>query len=154
MLEVSEVYEKERKKCLEKIQRIDWISPTLEKGITDISCVMCDSDLLIPTVITTDLQDIKLECISCGAKEKATGFIARAVQTALGFESYKSYVDGLDYPYGTCPECNSESYVMEEKRCACCGEEANEFCDVCGEKILPSEMMCSPLCGRCAHKFA
>lgn len=152
MLNVSEVYEKQKRKCLIKINKVNWISSTLKDGVRDISCVMCDSDLLIPTVITLDLQDIDLECRSCGAKERARGFIPRAVKRALGFESYKSYVDGLEYPYGTCPECNLESYVLKEKRCAFCGEEAEEFCDICGTKIPPNEMMWSPLCARCKHK--
>lgn len=154
MLEVSEVYEKQRRKCLKKVDEINWVSTTLEDGVREITCVMCDSDLLMPTMVTSELQEVELECRTCGVKEKASGFIPRSVQTALGFESYKSYVDGLDYPYGTCPECGLESYVMEERRCAFCGEEANEFCNICGEKILPSEMMCSPLCGYCANKFA
>ena len=154
LLDVSEVYEEQRSKCLKKIDTINWNSSTLGDGIREIRCVMCDSDLLIPNTTNLDLQDIELECKTCGVKEKSSGFIPRAVKTALGFESYRSYVDGLDYPYGTCPECGLESYVMEEKRCAFCGEEANEFCDVCGAKILPSEMMCSPLCGYCANKLA
>ncbi|SMO94578.1 hypothetical protein [Fodinibius sediminis] len=151
MLEVAELYQNEREKCLNKINKISWGSDVLTEGVQDITCVFCDSDLLFPN--SSDIQDLIFECKSCGAKEEAQGIIPRAVQTALGFEHYKSYVDGLEYPYGSCPECGLESYVIKEERCAFCGYEAEHFCDNCGNKIPPSEMMLSPLCAYCNNKL-
>ena len=60
-------------------------------------------------------------------------FLARAM--------YLVYDDGAELPYTLCPECCEEAYIMEEQRCALCGHEATHDCVICGNSILPEELV-------------
>jgi 3-methyladenine DNA glycosylase Tag len=48
MLEVAGLYQKEREKCLNKINEISWGSEALTEGVQDITCVFCDDDMRLP----------------------------------------------------------------------------------------------------------
>jgi len=151
MLQVSEVYEVEKKHCEELLEQVDWGSNTLVEGLKELSCQQCGSQLLKPKEVGKSYQDVLLTCSSCGAVEAFDSFIPRAIETALHFEAYLAVKEGGETPCVHCPECGEEAYVVEENRCASCGESVETTCIRCGGEIPPEELDSSPMCGWCAH---
>jgi DNA-directed RNA polymerase subunit M/transcription elongation factor TFIIS len=151
MLQVTEVYEAERKHCEELLDQVNWESPALLEGLKELSCPECGSQLLRPKDVVKSYQDVLLVCSSCGATETISSFAPRAIETALQDEAYLAIKDGGETPYVDCPVCGEEAYVVEENRCASCGESVETTCIRCGNDIPPVELESSPMCGWCAH---
>jgi hypothetical protein len=151
MLGVAEVFEAERKRCEEALAKISWESETLQEGLALLNCQNCGSQLLRPDRDSGSFQDARLICSACGAEETFESFIPRAIGEALDSEAYLAAKDGGDTPYVDCPECGANAYVVEENRCASCGESIETTCIRCGGRIPPEELDCSPMCGWCAH---
>jgi hypothetical protein len=151
MLQVAEVYEKEKQGCLQLMAQVKWFSPVLEEGLEDLTCRSCGSDLLRPGLVRSPYNNVSLECISCGETEDAESFVQKAIAAALSVASYEAAKDGAETPFVRCPECNKMTYVMEERRCALCEHEAEHSCERCGTEIPAEELDCSPYCGYCMH---
>lgn len=151
MLGVADVFEAERKKCEEALAKIDWESEALKEGLVSLNCQNCGSQLLRPDHDSGSFQDARLICRACGAEEKFESFIPRAVAEALDDEAYLAVKDGCETPYVDCPVCGVKAYIVEENRCASCGESVETSCTRCGMRIPPEELDSSPLCGWCAH---
>jgi len=149
MLEVTEVYEKEKDESTRLIDEAKWSSFALGKGAHDLTCDNCGSDLLKP--VSESGGEIILECTSCGSTQSPHEYAAEAVKMALSAEAYRAAKDGEESPYTFCPECGQEAYVMEEGQCAACGESAVRDCERCGTRIPAEEMVCSPFCAYCQH---
>ncbi|KXS38258.1 hypothetical protein [Halanaerobium congolense] len=150
MLNVSDVYENERKECNEALKSIDWNSDILENGVFLLNCNECGSDLLKPKY-GTSYTDVVLECRSCGKEYDNRSFIPKAISEELSLEAYNSIKYGEEPPYSLCPECGSETYLFDEDRCALCGETAVTTCQRCGMEIPACEMSSSPYCSYCWH---
>jgi hypothetical protein len=48
-----------------------------------------------------------------------------------------------------CPNCTEEAYVVDENRCAACGEALSRTCSFCENEIPVSELDDDGLCGLC-----
>jgi len=152
MLEVSEVYNAERAECEKSIKALDWESGTLADGVVRLTCPSCGGGLLRPGGDYKSYRDdMVLVCRACGDTTTAQDFVPLAIAGVLAEEVYAAYKEGGEIPYTNCPECGAEAYVVEEQRCALCGESAEHTCARCGSRIPPEELMCSPYCGWCAH---
>jgi len=154
MLEVSEVFENERKDCRQQLEAVDWNSDALGRGVLDLECGGCGSALLQPNPASAKYDEVELECRACGEREESESFIPKAIAAALGEEMYLSHTDGDETPYVTCPECFKETYVVAEGRCASCEHEAEHTCERCCNDIPPEELGSSPLCGWCVHMMS
>lgn len=152
MLEVADVYEKEKGESTRLIETAKWNSAALERGVADLTCDECGSDLLKPQDVSSN--EIILECISCGSTQGPDEYAARAIKLALSGEAYSAAKDGGESPYAFCPNCGQEAYVMDEDQCAACGESVERECARCGESILAEELDSSPFCGYCAHMMS
>jgi hypothetical protein len=153
MLKVSEVHAEEQRHCRELMSKVDWVSETLESGLQELACNACGSDLLRPSDLAPDKyrDDMYLQCSCCGEVEEAQSFVPRAVRAALSADAYLAAKEGGETPYVSCPECGERAYVMDEERCAVCGESVEHTCIRCGNEIPAEELDSSPLCGWCAH---
>jgi ribosomal protein L37E len=149
MLEVSTVYEKEKQECATLLENANWRSQALKEGVASLTCNACGSDLLKP--VEDSFREINLQCSSCGNSESLDSYAERAIAVALDAEAYSAAKDGGESPVVRCPECGQEAYVMEERRCAACGNEAEHTCARCGNEIPAEEMLSSPFCGYCQH---
>jgi hypothetical protein len=152
MLEVAEVYEKERQECARLLANVKWISPTLQEGLGDLTCSSCGSDLLKP--LTGPSGEVILQCCSCGEDESPESYVPKAIASALRGASYEAVKDGGETPYVRCPECGEETYVVQERCCALCEHEAEHSCARCGCEIPPEELDSEPFCGYCAHMMS
>lgn len=149
MLEVTEVYQKERQECDRLIAGVNWGSPTLQDGVADLTCRECGSDLLKP--VESPIGEMIFQCSSCGEDESPESYVPKAVAFALRGASYEAVKDGGETPYVRCPECGEETYVIEERCCALCKHKAEHSCARCGCEIPAEELDSSPFCGYCAY---
>jgi hypothetical protein len=149
MLEVSNVYEKEKQECVKFMDDTDWGSPALKEGVAELTCSVCGSDLLKPT--KNSYGEVVLQCSSCGEDELPGSYVPKAVAAALDVDVYLAIKEGEPSPYVRCPECEEETYIVEEGRCALCEHEAEDTCQRCGATIPPEELDSSPLCGYCEY---
>ena len=153
MLDVAEVYDQERVECEALLSKVEWISPTLRRGVRSVSCSECSSGLLRPKDPSTDIFSMELECVSCGAITTAESFVSAAIEAELGWDAHNAAKDGGDEPYTTCPNCGEDTYIMDEQTCALCGEEADHTCARCGCTIPASELG-GRMCGYCEHMMS
>jgi hypothetical protein len=150
MVDVSAVHKEELAACEAAREAIYWQSDALRRGIGELSCRECGSDLLRPI----DLDgEVLIQCSRCSATESRESYVPKAVESGLSREAYSSSREGGDSPYATCPECGEDAYVMSERKCALCQQEAEHDCERCGCRIPASEMMFSPSCGYCQHMY-
>ena len=154
MLTVAEVYEAEKKVCVDTIELTHWPAEAVKTGLAAITCSDCGSDLLQPGETSSSWSCPVLTCRACGSTLEPDAFIPSAVQAGLAHEMYLSKTDGDEVPYTHCPECGEDAYIIDEQRCALCGESADHTCAICGNTIVPEELDSSPLCGWCAHQAA
>ena len=155
MLEVSEVYEAERAECAKALAAVDWQSEALAQGVVDLTCPSCSGSLLRPDAGCKSYEEgMSLECRGCGEAYSSGEFVPSAIAAALGFDQYLVGDDGAEEPYVSCPGCFKDTYVIGERRCAWCGHEAEHKCQLCGNTIPPSELLCSPYCGYCEHMMS
>jgi hypothetical protein len=70
MLDVAAVYDQERAECDALLQKVDWGSPTLERGVRSVSCSECGSGLLRPLDPSADVASLVMEC---GSSRRSKG---------------------------------------------------------------------------------
>lgn len=151
LLKNNEVYKKERDVCRKLIEQVDWESSILESAILGISCSVCGSDLLSPMETDNSYYDTDLECRSCGILKKFHEYAEEALKDINQPNKYLVMTDGNDEEIIDCPHCGEFGYVMEEVRCALCGESAEHKCALCSNTIPASEINVGSLCGYCQH---
>jgi hypothetical protein len=153
MLQITDIYERERQECETALEAIAWNSIVLEEGVHLLNCKKCGSDLLKP-ISGVSNADAILSCRACGSEFDPVSYIPDAVTARFAEDLYYIVKDGGEYPYGECPSCGVETYILLEDRCAFCGDTAVTECESCGCKIPISEMASSPLCGYCHHMLS
>lgn len=153
LLSNAEVYDKERKECLNSMRSIDWDSSTLTEAVEAATCGKCGSDLLLPVQNGTRLEDVGLKCRSCGAEEVFADFASAALKTHYSPRAYRIAKDGGDDNIIDCPHCGEFGYVLSEGKCSICGESAVQECSRCGCRIPASEISDGDMCGYCLHMW-
>jgi hypothetical protein len=149
MLEVAEVYQKEKEESRRLLTEANWQFSSIREGVLDLTCPSCSGDLLKP--IEDSYHDIALQCISCGEEQSPDSYVPKALASALSGEAYIAMTDGGDPPVVRCPECGEKAFLTEEWQCAICGAEPEGKCAICGSAIPVEELDSSPLCGYCSY---
>lgn len=148
LVSVSEVIEKERGFCKIQMEKVDWRSSELEEAIPKIECQKCGSPLLSPV---GEDRESGIKCRSCGAEEDFESATERALAESLGWKNHFAIKDGGEEVLVTCPFCYQDTYIVEERACAVCGETCADTCDLCGNSIPTCEYSDGRLCGYCDH---
>ncbi len=148
LLSVSEVFEKERNECQQRLASIDWQSSDLESAMFEVACVECGSQLIIPS--GTDRVD-GIQCRSCDEGGNFESGAERALKDYLGSRNYLAMKDGGEEVLIMCPFCFQEGYVVDEGACAICGESCAHTCTFCANPIPTCELSDGSLCGYCDH---
>jgi hypothetical protein len=148
LLSVSEVFEKERDECQQRLALVDWQSAELEGGVLELVCNECGSQLIVPC--GTDRSD-GVQCRSCDEIENFESSAERALKERLGGRNHLAVKDGGEDVLITCPFCLQDGYVVEEEACAICGESCQHTCSFCANPIPTSELTDGDLCGYCDH---
>jgi hypothetical protein len=149
MLQVADVYQKEKEESRRLLTAANWRFPAIGEGVIDLTCPSCSGDLLRP--VENSHHELMLQCISCGDEQSPESYVPRALASALSGEAYIAMTDGGDPPVVHCPECGEEAFLTEEWQCALCGEQPDGECARCGNAIPVGELDSSPLCGYCDY---
>src|SRR4029077_2901064 len=102
MLSVSEVVEKERLECRNKIREIDWPTDSLRSAIEELRCSKCGSDLLQPSDVRDEPD---LQCRSCGAVERFAHYAERSITEMYSGIDHLRIKDGGEPAVIQCPFC-------------------------------------------------
>ncbi len=150
LIEVNEVYEKEKATCGEALETLDYFNDEILNAFENYSCAECGSGLITPSERNVEAIEAEYTCKSCGKTLPYEDIVKPAVSDYFSREVYLSHTDGGDSPITDCPECYS-IYLYNEGICSSCGHVAEHECQRCGSTIMPEELYAEPFCGYCAH---
>lgn len=150
LIEVNEVYEKEKAVCGEAIESLEYFNEEIMAAFEGYSCNECGSGLIMPSNRNVEAIEVEFTCKSCGKSLPYEDIVKLAISDYFSHEVYLSHTDGGDSPIADCPECDG-IYLYNEGICSSCGHVAEHECQRCGSAILPEELYSEPFCGYCAH---
>lgn len=153
LIEVNEVYEREKAECITALRKLKFLDNEIEAAFEEYSCDICGSGLIMPSAHENEAANAKYICQSCGRELLYEEIVSDALADHYSFATYSSYKDGGDSPLADCPECGGP-YLFEKGICASCRYNAEHQCQRCSSSILPDELSTSPFCGYCAHLIA
>lgn len=154
LTEVAEVYEKEKKECEANLATVDWTYPQVLAAFKEWRCPKCGSGLIDVDNPGADKWSAKLVCRSCGQTYDFETAAGEAIDDYYTGENHFSIKDGGEPITIECPECSTETYLLDEDHCLICGESATRVCEVCGNTIPFSEIDGSGVCGYCRHQMS
>jgi len=150
LIEVNEVYEKEKAVCEAAIESLEYFNDEIMAAFEGYSCNECGSGLIMPSERNAEAVEVEYACKSCGKTLPYEDIVKLAVSDYFSHEVYLSHTDGGDSPITDCPECDG-IYLYNEHICSSCGHVAEHECQRCGSTIMPEELYAEPFCGYCAH---
>jgi predicted RNA-binding Zn-ribbon protein involved in translation (DUF1610 family) len=145
---VKDVYDKERAQCDQSQANIDTESEYVLENTNAMSCDDCGSDLIL-----VDAQG-DAHCRSCSKTWDRSALIVAIVEKASYVDNYISVKDGAEPITCDCPECGESAFIVEEMRCAVCGEAQQAECERCGTTIPIAELDGSGYCDYCNHMMS
>ncbi|QXE89175.1 hypothetical protein KP001_11925 [Geomonas subterranea] len=148
LLEVAEVYQRQLEECRELMKGISWDSDGMTAMAEYLRCPECHSALVKPTgTSVSSIFEMEFSCSSCGHITTVEDMAEEALDECFGSEIFHTLKDGGDSPIQTCPECDRETFIVEEDLCAACGAGlAFVECGVCGESLGPYDQEFDGLC--------
>lgn len=137
MLDVAKVFEDELESCRASFGNVAWESEALESAVEDFRCPHCTSKLIRNDADgPIKAENVVLVCSHCGEEADRDVVFEAALGEHLSAEAYLAVTDGGDMPLEHCPECDRETYVSAESRCASCGFSMVGYsCFICGERL-------------------
>ena len=150
LIEVNEVYEKEKTECIAALKALEFFDNEILIAFEGYSCDECGSGLIMPTVRRGEAASATYTCKSCGKTLPYEEMVSEAVADYYSHEIYFSHTDGGSSPLADCPECDG-IYLYAQGICASCGHAAEHQCQRCFSTILPEELSAEPFCGYCTH---
>lgn len=144
MLKISEVYEAEKRDCLNRLEGLEWKSVSTFNAIADYRCETCHSDL-----ITLNDED-EIVCKTCGKEYEQNSLTLKSLLDAYG---YYRMQDGEEPDLYVCPFCNQKACLTFEDECQLCGESIPSTCVRCGSEITPNNYDDSELCDYCRYVY-
>ncbi|MEQ9848665.1 acetone carboxylase subunit gamma [Pectobacterium brasiliense] len=128
----------------------------MQTYLDNCNCQMCGSKLIMPekadldsgfTVVDNE-DEFRYRCMSCGHADN----IAPELYHSFHVANYHDPRDGSEPIYETCQQCNHDTFLIFEQKCAWCDAtlEHNE-CKVCGEPLTQDEQYNGGLCSADQH---
>jgi hypothetical protein len=148
LLEVAEVYERERAACTFAIASVQWDSIGRKKVSEFLRCGHCSSDLIRPVDIKADdLASLSFHCSACGQDSIFDDILDEAVSDCWSADWYLVMTDGNDEPLTDCHECNRSTFLVEEGRCIACLSSLHHYeCAICGHPLTSDQQDFGGLC--------
>ena len=148
LLGVADIYEKQLAECRAEQSRIRWPLDVQRAIAAQLRCNACDSELLKPSKIDESYPNgSEYQCTACGRRAQFENLAEAATRHHYFADLYCAMTDGGEPPLVECPECDRDTFILEEGFCSACGSmPIRQRCGVCGEVIHPSECDSSSLC--------
>ena len=154
LVDVNEVYEKEKQECDSTLEKLDYFNDEILSALQAHRCDECGSGLLEAASNQSKAIETWFKCRSCENELHYENIVNIAVNEYYAGEVYSSYRDGVESPVIDCPSCIGGSYLFHEGICVSCGYSATHECSRCGANIPPGEISEKNVCGYCAHIWA
>ena len=153
LLDTEAVFDAELADCRGALAQIHWYSTVVAQALDELCCPGCNSALITQAVPTNSDQSLAdFRCRSCGGRYCSEELIGNAIGHILYVDFYIAMTDGGDDPVVECANCNAETYVLDEDRCAACGFEQPVLrCGDCGVEIQGDDHLRHD--GRCVPCF-
>ena len=154
LLKTSEVYLTEEKGCRESLEKIDWKYTTVEHALAHLRCPQCSSALIEVPYDDDKYPTINLRCKSCSEDFSFSDVVEDCIDELLSGDAYTSVKEGEDRPYGTCPQCDKDTFILAEACCVACeGELEYTECSMCEEPLSLDDQSLDGMCSYCRYKF-
>jgi hypothetical protein len=149
LLDVTEVYEREKSICADAIAVIPWEFTGQEKVSEFLRCAHCDSGLLKPIdPKDADPETVIFNCSACGQSCRFDETVEKAAAECWFGDSYIAMTDGGDPPLDDCSECGRGTFLVEEGICLACSSPLHySECAVCHQSLSSGEQEFGGLCG-------
>ena len=122
LLEANKVFIDEHQRCMKSFHTVIFSSPTLARAIFLCTCPSCGSSLIMQLhEENADEHSIQLLCSACGAVHGRDDIFEVAIMKEMEVDNYISFNEKGEMALHLCPECNRQSYIISESRCALCG---------------------------------
>lgn len=151
MLTELEVYNSEKSLCNGSFASVEWESGELESAIYSASCPTCGSGLIFIPHPANERESNVFSCKSCDDGFSYEDFTENAIDHYYAGQNYLAAADGADVSSIECPICSRDAYILEDQRCAICGESVEHICHICGTEIPPEELSEDVYCSWCLH---
>jgi hypothetical protein len=136
LIHTAEVFEEEYKKCIELLDQVPWNSEVLKNAFSEILCPECDSPLVKPMDLSSDLPDLSFSCIACREEFFLSNLLEDYLERYFAADIYYHHKDGGELPLDRCPHCFKNTYLLEENKCANCGSSKDyDECTICGSEL-------------------
>lgn len=122
LTEQEAFYEREQKACLESLSHVSWPSDILGSATEHLSCPECRAKLM---KASGDVETVSLTTFHCTRCEAISQFrdVVDSMLTGKYFaDLYIAATQAGEGPLDLCEHCDHDSYVVEEQRCAICGD--------------------------------
>lgn len=152
LLKNNEVFEAARQRCLESLEKVKCPYESFFYVLPYLRCQECNSPLIKPRVDECYSSDMILYCEEWNHEFRLDDIIEAAIHDAYQADNYIAIKDGAEPVTGTCPECLSESYIIEEDVCLKCeATRAYTKCQLCGGNISHEEQHFGGFCSHCDY---
>lgn len=154
LLDAHDVFEKEKKVCVQRMDKLTWSSEILHEAMVRCTCESCNSSLIGPEEIRCDASATEYVCRSCQKRWSFEEIAEKAAIDFYGGRNFEARRHGGDPATVTCPSCNLDTYDLGEDVCLVCGESAPRVCERCGMDIPWEEISGEPFCDWCLHMMS
>lgn len=153
MLNISNIYDQERKECLDNLKAVSWKYRQIKSAIDKLRCPECDSEL-IKVIDAKITEDPDFLCRVCGEDSSYQDVIGKSIAVILYDECHYNLAQDDEADTEFCPECGNNSISFHEGVCLACHYivEYTE-CVFCGEALSLDEQVHEGLCSCCAYKL-
>jgi len=151
LLRANDVYEKEKRVCRRRLERLEWPSEQLHQAMLEYRCDSCDSGLIMAEETGCAANETEYTCRSC---QKTWAFEEIAEQAIVAFyadDNHLALKDGGSPTTIQCPACTRDTYHLDEDVCLICGDSVPRVCERCGTEIPWEEISGEPYCDWCLH---
>nr|VFK51262.1 MAG: hypothetical protein BECKTC1821F_GA0114240_100118 [Candidatus Kentron sp. TC] len=152
LLKVAKVYKKEEKECKATLEAVDWKHEMQSKCIRDIRCSKCGSSLIRTDHEGKYTPSMDFRCASCGNKFAAEDAMEACVAEYFWIDPYIAMKEDEEPRYGTCPNCQKETFILADDICLACESSRNyKECEGCGASLKLDEQDLGGFCTFCDY---
>ncbi|MFW3412007.1 hypothetical protein ACN9J3_04660 [Aliarcobacter butzleri] len=142
LIDISEVFEAEKKDCESKLDELS-LNTIIIDSIKEFHCENCLSTLI--TVIDGDIK-----CKSCENEFNIDSLIESLLSNKYQYSWYE-IKNGGEPELIDCPFCFKHTYILSENKCMACEESSERECSRCGMTISWEEISDDNVCGYCSY---